>query len=96
MKTLTFTDEEIELLCRGVLALQDNEADLGPLIALHAKLTGTGYVSFAKLVRDVGRRTILDLQMERLREQIGDKIDPGPVTVDGQLLRQVLARKEVV
>lgn len=39
MKTLTFTDEEIELLCRGVLALQDQEADLGPLIALHAKLT---------------------------------------------------------
>lgn len=41
MKTLTFTEEEIEMLCRGVLAIPDDGEDLTPRIALHRKLTAT-------------------------------------------------------
>lgn len=73
MKTLTFTDEEIELLCLGVLALQDQEADLGPLIALHAKLTGHGRRYFIEASRRSGKNAALadldDVHLASMVEQ---------------------------
>lgn len=63
MKTLTFTNEEIEMLCRGVLAIPDDGEDLTPRIALHKKLTQktVRYLQFDDSARKYVERGLQDL-----------------------------------